>query len=299
LSKAFDFLVYLAARLAASFFQVLPEGIARGVGVFLGNLAYVADSKHRKIALNNLKLAFGDTYSDRERRAVARKNFINLATNFVVFCRIPKLQRNTLSKTVKFHGRKPVVDALERGKGAIFFLSHLGNWELMVTIPMLLRKTVYAVGKPLKNTYLDRWINEIREYFGVEIVSSRGAAKTLLRLLRENQMVGILADQRARRREAVWIDFFGHQAPTLPTPAFFALKTGAAVIPVSHRRQGKIHHITAHPAFEIVRTGDIKNDIILNTQRFHRFLESEIRKDPTQWFWVHRRWERKKRHNKR
>jgi len=299
LRKVSQYIVYLIARFISGFFQILPENVARAIGRGFGALAYFLDFKHRRIALNNLALAFGDTYTEAERRGIARRNFINLATNFVIFCRIPKIRRNTLARTVKFHGKKPVMEALEKGHGIIFFLSHLGNWELMVTLPMLTDQPVYAVGKPLRNVYLDRWINEIREYFGVQIVSSRGAAKRLLRLLRENRMVGILADQRARRREAVWIDFFGHPAPTLPTPAFFALKTGAAVIPVSHRREGKIHHITAHPAFEITRTGDMKKDIQINTQRFHQFLEEEIRKDPAQWFWIHRRWERKKRHKRR
>lgn len=296
--KVSQFIVYLIARSIAGFFQILPEKMARGVGLFLGCFAYYVDFKHRKIALDNLKLAFGDTYKEEERRAIARKNFVNLATNFVVFCRIPKIRRNTLSKTVKFHGKIPVMEALDRGKGIIFFLAHLGNWELMVTLPMLTDMKVYAVGKPLRNPYLDRWISGIREYFGVEIVSSIGAARTLLRLLRDNKMVGILADQRARRREAVTIDFFGHPAPTLQTPAFFALKTGAAVIPVSHRRDGNIHHLTAHPAFEITQTGDLNHDIVVNTQRFHQFLEQEIRKDPAQWFWVHRRWQRREGHRR-
>ncbi|RTZ91349.1 MAG: hypothetical protein DSY91_05155 [Deltaproteobacteria bacterium] len=158
---------------------------------------------------------------------------------------------------------------------------------------------LYAVGKPLRNPYLDRWIGEIREYFGVEIINSVGAAKAMLRLLRKNNMVGILADQRARQRDAVTINFFGHPAPTLATPAFFALKTGAAVIPVSHRRDGNVHHITAHPAFEITETGDMKEDIVVNTQRFHQFLEDEIRKDPAQWFWIHRRWQRREGHKRR
>ncbi len=298
MKKVKDYLVYLIARAVAASFQVLPEKAAMGVGTALGNLAYFLDFKHRKIALNNLELALGETYPERERRAIARKNFVNLARNFVVFCRIPKIRRNTLARTVKFHGKKPVMDALARGKGIIFFLAHLGNWEVMVTLPLLLKRTLYAVGKPLRNPYLDRWITGIREYFGVEIVSSRGAAKALLRLLRENEMVGILADQRARMREAVMIDFLGHPAPTLPTPAFFALKTGAAVIPVSHRREGNVHHLTAHPAFEITETGDMKHDIVENTQRFHRFLEEEIRKDPAQWFWVHRRWQRREGHKR-
>ncbi len=296
--RGLDYFVYLAALFVSWVFQVLPESAARGAGYLVGHLAYLFDLKHKKIALKNLALALGDTYTEKERRQIARKNFVNLATNLFVFCRIPKIQSNTLAKIMKFHGEQPVMDALSRGKGIIFFLAHLSNWELMVTMPLIMNRKLYAVGKPLRNTFLDRWIKKTRECFGLEIVSSRGAAKRLLHLLHENQMVGILADQRARRREAVWIDFFGHPAPTLPTPAYFALKTGAAVIPVSHRLEGNIHHIIAHPAFEIIRTGNLKEDIKVNTQRFHHFLENEIRKDPTQWFWIHRRWQRQKRHKR-
>jgi KDO2-lipid IV(A) lauroyltransferase len=36
-----------------------------------------------------------------------------------------------------------------------------------------------------------------------------------------------------------------------------------------------------------------------NTQLFNYTLESMIRQYPDQWFWVHRRWERKKRVSQR
>jgi len=36
-----------------------------------------------------------------------------------------------------------------------------------------------------------------------------------------------------------------------------------------------------------------KKDIETNTQRINQTLESVIRRFPDQWFWVHRRWERK------
>ncbi len=280
-------------RAVAGFFQILPEGMARRVGAGMGYVAYAVDLKHRKIALDNLKLAFGDACPDAKRRAIARQNFVNLATNFVAFCRIPLLTENAISRKIRIHGKGYVEEARKEGKGIIFFLSHLGNWEILATAQLVWEYPLYAVGKPIRNPYLDRWIRGIRERFGLKLVSSKGAAKTLLRLLRENQMVAILADQRARRREAVTIDFFGQPAPTLPTPAFFALRTGAAVIPLTYTWEEGVYHITLHPPFDIVRTGDLRQDIVENTQRFHRFLEDEIRKDPAKWFWVHRRWKRK------
>jgi KDO2-lipid IV(A) lauroyltransferase len=40
----------------------------------------------------------------------------------------------------------------------------------------------------------------------------------------------------------------------------------------------------------ITRTGDRKEDIIVNTQKFTRIIEDMVRKYPDQWFWAHQRW---------
>jgi KDO2-lipid IV(A) lauroyltransferase len=45
---------------------------------------------------------------------------------------------------------------------------------------------------------------------------------------------------------------------------------------------------------ELIQTGDVKNDVVANTELVNRSLEGMIRQYPDQWFWVHRRWERKK-----
>ena len=291
--RIFSYAAYLFVRLIAVFFQILPESAARRAGGLLGGIAYFFDAKHRNIALSNLRLAFGDVRTEAGLHAVAKQNFVNLGTNFAVFCRISRLKKDRLPNMIEFHGREHLNGALGKGKGVLVLLSHLGNWELLITLPLLMNVPIYAVGKPLRNRYIDRWITKTRESFNVGMISSQGAARTMFKLLRKNSIIGILIDQRARRRDAVWINFFGHPAPTLPTPAFFALKTGAAVVPVSHTREGNIDHITFHPAIDIVRTGDIRQDILTNTQNFHTFLEKEIRKDPAQWFWVHRRWARK------
>jgi KDO2-lipid IV(A) lauroyltransferase len=44
----------------------------------------------------------------------------------------------------------------------------------------------------------------------------------------------------------------------------------------------------------LIRTGDFEKDVTANTQLFTHTLESMVRQYPDQWFWVHRRWERKR-----
>jgi KDO2-lipid IV(A) lauroyltransferase len=104
-----------------------------------------------------------------------------------------------------------------------------------------------------------------------------------------------LIDQRAKRSECVWVDFFGKRAPTTPALAVLAMRTGAPILPVFMVRNGfKRHILFVKKPIPIVHTGDIKNDVKTNTQMINNTLEEMIRQYPDQWFWVHRRWERKR-----
>jgi lauroyl/myristoyl acyltransferase len=89
------------------------------------------------------------------------------------------------------------------------------------------------------------------------------------------------------------------QAPR-GTLAVLAMRTGVPVIPVFMVREGfHRHRVLIRSPLEIVQSGDVRRDVETNTLRINQTLESVIRLYPDQWFWVHRRWERKKRvHNR-
>jgi KDO2-lipid IV(A) lauroyltransferase len=73
------------------------------------------------------------------------------------------------------------------------------------------------------------------------------------------------------------------------------MRTGAPVIPFFMVRDGfSKHRVLIQKPLEMVNSGDIQKDVETNTQRINDTLESVIRQYPDQWFWVHRRWERKK-----
>ena len=162
-------------------------------------------------------------------------------------------------------------------------------------MPRILGNDFMALARPLeKNRWLDRFIGEVRSSSGLQVLSSKRAARQVVSALRRNKMVGILIDQREKRGEGIGVEFFGHNASTTPASAFFAMKTGAAVIPAyAIRLEGGRHRIVAEPPVELIETGDKAEDIRINTQRHTAVLESIIRRLPDQWFWIHRRWERK------
>ncbi len=281
--------------------NLLPEGFALWCGNQLGSIFFHLDWERRSVALENLQVAFGKEKSEGERRAIALRTFQNLGMTAVEFFRIPKMDVETFKKKVTIEGLEQALRLLEKGKGALLLLSHFGNWEMMGIMSKLIGDPILVLAKPMKkNMRMDRYITEIRKAAGLEVVSSIKASRTVIKALSRNRVVGILIDQRAKRSEGIWADFFGKKAPTTPGLAVLAMKTGAPVVPVFMVRNGfGKHRLIIQEPLELVHTGDIKKDAEANTQLFNQTLETMIRQYPDQWFWVHRRWERKKRVSER
>ncbi len=291
------YITYLILKGFSFFINLLPEDLALWIGRRLGNGMYYLDFEHRKVAIQNLHIAFGQERSEGEIRSIAKKNFQNLGMMMIEFFRIPKMDVKTFKKRVKIEGLEEALRLLEKGKGALLLLSHFGNWELMGLMSKVIGNPIMVIAKPLKkNQRLDQFLTKIRNVAGLEVVSSIKASRKVIRALSQNRVVGILIDQRAKRSEGIWAEFFGRKAPTTPSLAVLAMKTDAPVLPVFMIRNGfQKHRLLIKEPLELIRTGDIKKDVEANTQLFNDTLESMVRQYPDQWFWVHRRWEKKKR----
>lgn len=290
-------LIYLTLRIFGFFINLLPEGFALWIGRQFGNLMYALDFEHRRIAIDNLEIAFGQEKTGAERRSIARKNFQNLGMMAIEFFQIPKMDMEAYQRKVETEGVDEALKVLEQNRGALLLLGHFGNWELMVPMSRIIQKPILAIAKPIKNNrWLDRWIIESREKIGLEIIPPKNATPKVIEALSKNKVVGILFDQRGKRSKGIWADFFGRKVPTTPGLAVMALRSGAPVLPVFMIRMGfQKHRLIVREPLKLIHTGDFKKDIEANTQLFNQVLESIIRQYPEQWLWIHRRFERKSR----
>jgi KDO2-lipid IV(A) lauroyltransferase len=291
------FLIYLILRMASFLINLFPEGFALRLGRQLGKMVFYLDREHRKVALENLHTAFGKEKTEKERYTIAQRTFQNLGMMTVEFFRIPKMDVETFKRRVDIEGLTRALDLLEKKKGALLLIGHFGNWELMGFMSKVIGNPILVIAKPMKkNKWVDQFVTKIRNTAGLEVISNVKAGRKVLQALSQNRVVGILIDQRAKRSEGVWADFFGRKAPTTPGLAVLAMKSGAPVLPVFMVRNGfQKHRLIIKEPLELVHTGDIKKDVETNTQLFNHTLESMVRQYPDQWFWIHRRWERRKR----
>ena len=285
--------VYCLFKASVFLLRLLPRRLADAGFLGASYIAYATAAKHRRLALENLDIAFNADKSDAEKRRIARCSFTNLFLTVGEFLRVPSMISNIRS-IVSAEGLSVITRALRHNRGVIFLVSHFGNWEIMAHRTAVEGFRIATVGRPLKNPLIYREIERLRGLNGVVTLKKKWVAREIMRKLRDNWCIAILADQYAGRF-APFVPFFGRPVSTSPAVALLAMKTGASVIPVFDVRcPDGLHCMRFCEPVEIAKTGNTKADIAENCARFNRVLEEWVRRFPEQWLWMHRRWRRKK-----
>jgi KDO2-lipid IV(A) lauroyltransferase len=284
---------YNAAEIFFRFIGLVPRKSARRISGFLGKVLFLVDSKHRKIALDNLMYAFGHQKSTYEIRFLAKQVFINLVQVVFEVGWSLRLDERRLVKYFKMDGFRHLKKAYEKGKGVLVLTAHCGNWEFLAVAGSMIEYPVSMVVRPLDFKPLDRFFINLRSRFGGKIIPKQRSLRAILRSLDRKEMVVLLMDQNVDWYEGVFVDFMGHRACTSKGLALLALRTGAPVVPVFMVREKSGFRAEFGPEIFTVETGDKQKDIEINTQEYNRVIENFIRRYPDQWFWVHQRWKTK------
>ena len=257
----------------------------------LGRLWHRMDARHRKIAMHNLELAYGDELSATEREAICRKTFIHLACVVLEFPLLTTLTADNVERFITFHGTENLDEVEQKRKGVLVMSSHFGNWELMSLAYSLRFRPFSLVVRPLDNPFLDRLIDGVRTRGGNRTIPKSGSALNIIRLLRKGEGVAFLIDQNVDWYEGVFVPFFKELACTTKAVATLAQRTGLPVLPAyNFRRPDGRYQMVFEPEVQLIRTGNSVADIEENTALFNRIIERYVRSHPEQWFWLHQRW---------
>ena len=261
------------------------------LGSMIGRLLYRALGKRRQIALDNLKIAFGNTLTVQEHREICLQSFINVGKTAIEFLRFPKLTHANIWREVNVTGTEHIVNSLNKGRGAVVFLPHFGNWELLALVyGVIIPNRAKALAFPLKGRRLNALVWKYREHLSLKLIPRRQAVKETFRALKSNYAVGFFADQDGGR-EGVFVNFFGQLASAVRGPVTFALKTGAPLhFSLDLRQPDDRHQVHISPQVALERSDNFEQDVQTNTARLMDRLEEYIRQYPAQWLWMHNRW---------
>lgn len=280
-------ITFLLFRAVGWFISLLPYRTLHGVGRVLGVMAYYLHRSFRKKTLTNLAIAYGKTKSEEERRKIAKRAFQNLMITCLEFFRLKK-SKGKISEIVTMEGGEDVLELMHKGQGVIFLTGHQANWEIPF-IGMTARLPGIAIGRPIKNQRLYKWVLSVREMHGGKIVMPRQALKEGLKALRSGKFLGIVGDQ-AFPESTYSYPLLGTRAWTTSSPALIAYKTNSPlVVAMTKRVKGK-YVIHGSPLLWPDTKKPLKDEVKRLMDEAMGYLERSIEERPHEWLWQHDRW---------
>lgn len=270
---------------------ILPLRTARGVAVMVARALLFCRPRLRRIAMENLRLAFPE-WTDAKRRETIRGMARNLGWMAAEFARFPSLTRENIGELVAMAGCENFDVARRAGKGVIFLTGHMSAWELAPFAHALYGYPLSFLARAIDNERVNGLIDSYRCLSGNRPIEKNNAARAALRVLREGGTVGVLADQNTSVDEGVFVNFFGVAAATTTGLVRMARHTGAAVVPgfLSWDAAAGRYRLEFKPAVEMQHSDDEAADMRENAGRCNRVIEEHIRAHPDEWLWVHKRW---------
>ncbi len=291
-SKAVDFSVYVLIRLIVCFVRLFTLKQAKELARGLAWLLYHVDKRHRLVAMDNLRHAFGQQYSDLQRDQIVRGVYRHFCTMLMEIVHLPKtMHPHNWKDYMCLENAEELISLMLSKRPVMLVTGHLGNWEIAGYALGLFGFKTHAIARPLDNPYLDRYLREFREKTGQKVLAKKGDFDQMQEVLALGGTLATLADQDAGQR-GLFVDFFGRPASTHKAIALLAIEYNVplVVVGVTRRGQAGLYQITVQDVIYPEQYAGAPDAVRAMTQRFTTGLEELVRQSPEQYFWLHRRW---------
>lgn len=287
-----DYPVYLLVRVVAIFLQLGSIDTALYVARVLGRGLYRLYGRGRLRALENLQ----KSYPEKDPAWIehtARRSFEHLVMfAFDILYANRLIRQSTWHRYVKIDEQrlaKPL-RMLLRGHGMIMVTGHYGNFEVMGRAFSTFGLESYNIARPIDNPYINHYVYHVL-HGGQNIIYKKGASDAMHRVLNDGATLGIVADQNASHKD-VFVDFFGRKAATYKSVGLMAMAYNVPIAIGCTRRIGD-RFLFELELTRIIYPADWQaqpDPLTWVTAQYTQAIEEFVRKDPEQYWWVHRRW---------
>ena len=292
-----DRLVYAAYAVGWAFVRRLPEPVALRLFDAIADLVWRTHRGAVPQLEANLRRARPDASHD-ELRALSRAGLRSYLRYWCEAFRLPDWGRDRVVGTVRVENEHYLRESLAAGRGVVAALTHMGNWDHAGAWATLTGAPVVTVAERLRPERLYARFLAYREGLGMEILPLTGGEgdllDTLSRRLRAGRLVPLLAD-RDLRASGIPVQLLGEPTRMPPGPAMLALRTGAALHPVSiwyEPAQGRRHRLVIRFHDEVIApaTGRTREKVTAMTQEVATVFGAAIRAHPEDWHMLQPLW---------
>jgi Kdo2-lipid IVA lauroyltransferase/acyltransferase len=263
--------------------EALPYRLLMFIGLWIGRLISVIPTSFRRIAQVNLDLVFPDTPAD-ERKRLLRRHFESLGMGLFETAISWWSSDGRIARLTSVEGLQNLQAAYAEGHGVLLLSAHFTVMDMGVRALGVYQK-VNIMYRPTKNVVLERFLKRNRSFHTLRAIA-RDDIRTLVSALKQNQAVWYAPDQSYRKKGAQMVPFFGIPTGTNTATSRLARMTGARVLPMFAERLPNGGYLTRiYPALDNFPS----DDPVADAERFNTLIESQARRVPEQYLWIHRR----------
>jgi Kdo2-lipid IVA lauroyltransferase/acyltransferase len=286
-----EWLLYVALRIVVALLGVWPAACQLRLARFLGRCLWRFYDRGRGRALENLEASFPDQ-DPAWRQSVGRRSFEQMAMLAMDILYTPqRVRKENWRRYSTFKNAERCKWMMQEGQGLLLVSGHYGNFEIVGYMFSLFGFRLVTVARPLDNRFVDRYIRGIRERQGQRIIDKKGAAELMTAASEEGTSLGLIADQDAGHK-GIFVDFFGRKASTFKSIAVLAATRNMPIAVGYCRRVGDRFFFEIGVSRMILpeEWADKPDPLRWITAEYTAAIEHFVREDPTQYWWVHRRW---------
>src|SRR5204863_4966042 len=125
----FDYPVYLLYRAGTDLLVLLPLPFLFAMGQVCGAIAWLFLPQYRKLALRNVRIAFGDELSETEMRRIVRRHFRLLGAYLLCSVMFTRMPMDKILERVSMENFEHVVNCFRQKKPFVLLVCHMGSWE--------------------------------------------------------------------------------------------------------------------------------------------------------------------------
>jgi phosphatidylinositol dimannoside acyltransferase len=271
----------------------LPRRIGLPAAQSYFRLLYERGSRQRDVVAANLSRVLGHHPDSPLVQSTTKECFVLYGRYWYETFALRSMPPEEVDRRFSVEGLEHADRALEKGRGVILTLPHMGNWDAAGHWLCIKGYRMTAVAEELKPPSVFELFLRHRRALGMGIVPLSGTARAgakLLELLAENQIITLVADRDLSGRGVV-VDMFGAPRRMPAGPAYLALTTNTPLSVCAVFTTPTGWHTKIGPPVEIERTGVMREDVTALTKIIAAGFERYIASAPADWHMFQPAWD--------
>jgi len=294
-------LAYYGIRAFGTALQCLPIERNLSIAGRVGGMWARRDGRRRKRAAENIARSFPE-FDAATADDLARRSMRYLIQFFgVELVSTPRLiTPGSWPRYLRLGEVTEAIRLILDRRPLLFITGHCGNFELLGYGLATIGFPLTALARPLDMPRVNDWVISVRERRGMNVITKFGAIERLPALLEQRRPVAFIADQNAGDR-GVFVPFFGRLASAYKSIALLAMRYDATIICGACHREHPNRFGYAIDVYDVIEPeawAEQDDAQFYITARYTRAIEEMVRRHPEQYFWVHRRWKSRPRHER-